>query len=203
MCIILYDKKGRWRRREKGTHSRTHTYTQEHAHTHTYAHTQYLVHDSMVFHCLHFKYSQQHRFYNRWWIHQSLLFKAKAKMNLIMRKKHLELQSGWAKRRLSASWQNSVQREYGQLAVSQEGMSCRSAGSCLEPVMLKGLTFPPPRAEQREGPRTLKKPNWKPDTQARRTSLGIFFPFSPSEEGSDTVQGWPGWQGACGLSYTW
>lgn len=127
------------RRKDGEEEKRRHT--QEHTHTHT----QYLVHDSMVFHCLYFKYSQQQHFYNRWWIHQSLLVKAKAKMNPIMRKKHLELQSGWAKRRLSAAWQNSVQREYGQLAVSEEGMSCRSAGSCLEPVMVNGLTFLPPR----------------------------------------------------------
>lgn len=52
--------------------------------------------------------------------------------------------------------------------------------------------LPASTAEQREGPRTLEKPNLKPDTQARRTSLGIFFPFAPCEEGSDTVQGWPG-----------
>ena len=57
-------------------------------------------------------HSQQHNFYNRWQIHPSLVIKAKARMNPTMRKKHLELQSGWTTRRLPAMRQNSIQVKF-------------------------------------------------------------------------------------------
>lgn len=62
-------------------------------------------------------------------------------------------------------------------------MSHRFAGSCVEPVMVKGLTFLFPW-QSREKTHALLNPNLKPDTQARRTSPSAFFPVSSSEEGS-------------------
>lgn len=91
-------------------------------------------------------HSQQHNFYNRWQMPPSLVIKAKARMNPTMRKKHLELQSGWTTRRLPAMRQNSIQ---GNFPLSEGGSNIiwvcwQLLESC------EGSHLPVSMAEQRE-----------------------------------------------------
>lgn len=162
----------------------------KHACTCMCAHTEHLVGDLMIFHCLYFTYSQQHRFYNRRWMHQSLLIKAKAKMNPIMRKRHLELQSGWTTRHFSASRQNSIHREGQPIPFKGGRQPCHMDLLAAVWNLSHWRDSPSCFQVQAERRHSLLNPNLKPDTQARRTSPRAFFPVPSSEEVSDL--GWAG-----------
>lgn len=168
MCILCEQEGQMERKRKRDTHKHTH------AHLRACVHTQHLVGDSMVFHRLYFQYSEQHHFYNGWWMHPSFLIKAKAKM----RRKHLELQSGCTTRQLFATWQKSIQREV-QPVPFKWGRQQRHP-SVLAAVwnLLWWRVSPFCLHSPAEKTHTLLNSNLKPDTQARRTSPSTFFPAS-------------------------
>lgn len=80
-------------------------------------------------------------------------------------------------------------------------MSCKPAGSHLESVMVKGLTFLLPRLS-REKMRTPLNPNLKLDTKARAPAPELSFLVALSDK-AQTLQGWPSWHAACSLADGW
>lgn len=119
-------------------------------------------------------------------------------MNPIMRKKHLELQSGCATRQLSAAWQNSAQREFQPIPFKW-GMKLCHAG-LLAPVWnlltVKELTF----LLLQLAVHTLQL-YLEQNIRTRSNSPDPFCgPVAFSEEDLDT--GW-GWHKAGGLSCKW
>lgn len=124
-------------------------------------------------------------------------------MNPIMRKKHLELQSGWATRQLSAAWQNSVQRELQPIPLKWGRKQClrvcwELSGSCLGPVTVKGLTLLLPRLSREETHSHSWTLPWSRTLRQGGPVPGCFVRFLPLKK----VQRL-GWHDACGLSYKW
>lgn len=123
-------------------------------------------------------------------------------MNPIMRRKHLEMQSNWPAKPLSTAWQNSVLRELHPIPFKRgnDATSYGMAGSCLESIMVEGLTFLLPELSREKTLTHSWTLTWS--QTPRQGPLGFFcFQFLPLGKVQDIVLG--SWHIACGLCSKW